>query len=97
MTRDRTEDAVKSIRQLRGPEYSEGKIAEELEDIAQHIKAERDEAAGSYFAIFRGTDLRRTHIACGCVIWQVLSGISFVNAVRCRPPVPCSVSRRCRC
>lgn len=76
------EAAARSIRRLRGKAYPEGQIALDIDDIAKHIEAERQfESTKSYMDIFRGTDLRRTHIACGTVVWQVLSGISFINGV----------------
>lgn len=85
MTQDNSEKAVKSVRRLRGRQYGDANIADEIQDIAAHIQAERlvtqasPSAWDSVTAIFRGTDARRTHIACGCVTWQVLSGISFIN------------------
>ncbi|CAK7198506.1 hypothetical protein SEUCBS139899_001167 [Sporothrix eucalyptigena] len=88
MTRDRPEKAARSLRRLRGPQYGDNRIDDEIRDLAMHIQVERQlmetsEGASAWdamTAIFRGTDARRTHIACGCVTWQVLSGISFINS-----------------
>jgi MFS transporter, SP family, sugar:H+ symporter len=80
ISRDRVEDGARSIRRLRGKSYPEDQVAAEVDDIAQHVKLERElEGAGSFLDAFRGSDLRRTHIACGVLLWQVLSGISFIN------------------
>ncbi|OJJ43541.1 hypothetical protein ASPZODRAFT_154425 [Penicilliopsis zonata CBS 506.65] len=77
---DRREKAARSIRRLRGKKYAEGQIVEEIDNISQHLAAERaaDETS-SYWDIFKGTDLRRTHIACGLMLFQVWTGISFIT------------------
>ena len=81
MSVNRTEKAAQSIRRLRGKAYPEAQIHSDVEEIAKYIAIEREvEKSTSYLDCLRGTDLRRTHIAVGVVVWQVLSGISFVNA-----------------
>lgn len=69
-----------SIRRLRGKAYPEEQIQREVDEIATYVALERRaEGSTSYRDAFRGTDRRRTHIACGVVMWQVLSGPSFIN------------------
>ncbi|RFU27986.1 hypothetical protein B7463_g8353, partial [Scytalidium lignicola] len=80
LTVDRPQKAAESIRRLRGGAYPEEKVQQEIEDIASHIALEREmECSASYQDIFKGTNRRRTHIACGVALWQVLSGPSFIN------------------
>lgn len=74
------ERAARSIRRLRGKKYTEGQIVEEIEVISQHIAAERAlNESTTYSDIFKGTDLRRTHIACGLMFFQGWTGISFIT------------------
>ncbi|EXJ79831.1 hypothetical protein A1O3_08116 [Capronia epimyces CBS 606.96] len=80
LSTNKHEAAARAVRRLRGKSYPQDQITEDIDEIAKHIEAERLlESSGSLFDIFRGSDLRRTHIACGTVVWQVLSGISFIN------------------
>ncbi|KAH8800606.1 general substrate transporter [Xylogone sp. PMI_703] len=80
LTVDKPEKAAESIRRLRGRAYPEQRVQEEIEEIASHVALEREmERSTSYQDILRGTNRRRTHIACGVALWQVLSGPSFIN------------------
>ncbi|KAK6369842.1 hypothetical protein LTS17_009292 [Exophiala oligosperma] len=76
----KVEESARSIRRLRGKTYPEHQIHADVDDIAKHIRLEKElEGSGSFLDAFRGSDMRRTHIACGLLLWQVLSGISFIN------------------
>ncbi|OQV03500.1 hypothetical protein CLAIMM_08539 [Cladophialophora immunda] len=76
----KVEESARSIRRLRGKTYPEHQIHADVDDIAKHIRLEKElEGSGSFLDAFRGSDRRRTHIACGLLLWQVLSGISFIN------------------
>lgn len=80
LSKDRTEDASRAIRRLRGRSYPEGQIHAEVDEIAKYIRLERELAKeSSYMDCFRGSDLRRTHIACGVVGFQVITGIQFIS------------------
>lgn len=77
---DRREKAASAMRRLRGKKFPERQIMQEIEVMSLHIAAERDvEKSTSYWDIFKGTDLRRTHIACGLMLFQVWTGISFIT------------------
>ena len=77
----RTEESARSLRRLRGASYPEHQIHADVDEIAKHIRLEKElEGSSSFLDAFRGSDRRRTHIACGVLLWQVLSGISFINA-----------------
>jgi len=79
VTRDQPEKAAKALRRLRGKQYPEAQIHADLANITHHVRMERQyEASSSYLDVFRGTDLRRTHIACGLQFWQQWSGITFI-------------------
>ncbi|KIY02747.1 uncharacterized protein Z520_01212 [Fonsecaea multimorphosa CBS 102226] len=76
----KVEESARSIRRLRGKTYPEHQIHADVDDIAKHIRLEQElEGSSSFLDAFRGSDRRRTHIACGLLLWQVLSGISFIN------------------
>ncbi|CAK7234453.1 hypothetical protein SCUCBS95973_008941 [Sporothrix curviconia] len=75
--RDRLEDAMRSLRRL-----SSGRTEDELNGqlamMVHTIKMESEITAGSnYLECFRGTDLRRTEIACFSFAGQILSGSTF--------------------
>ncbi|EEU33692.1 uncharacterized protein NECHADRAFT_56243 [Fusarium vanettenii 77-13-4] len=77
---DRTEDACNSLRRLRGKEYPETLIQQDINDIKSHITLERQlEASASYLNLFQGTDLRRTSIVLLVLLFQILSGITFIS------------------
>ncbi|KAF4629732.1 hypothetical protein G7Y89_g8410 [Cudoniella acicularis] len=77
----RTDEAFKSIQRLRGKEYPLSQVQSDIDDIAQHIALERElEASSSYLDLFKGTDKRRTGIVVGVLLFQVLSGITFINS-----------------
>ncbi|KAJ5689993.1 hypothetical protein N7462_004385 [Penicillium macrosclerotiorum] len=78
---DRTEDARNSLRRLRGKEYPEDQIEQDIRTIAEHIAIERQfELNSSCIDLFKGTDRRRTSIVSMVLLFQILSGITFVTS-----------------
>ncbi|BGP35077.1 hypothetical protein JCM10296v2_006907 [Rhodotorula toruloides] len=78
-THDRHEEALKSLRKIRGSNFSEAELQAELDIIVEAIRFEREVQAGATFlGIFRGTDLRRTLLACGAATLHAASGINFL-------------------
>ncbi|BGO95227.1 hypothetical protein NBRC10512_002983 [Rhodotorula toruloides] len=78
-THDRHDEALKSLRKIRGSNFSEAELQAELDIIVEAIRVEREVQAGATFLdIFRGTDLRRTLLACGAATLHAASGINFL-------------------
>ncbi|BGP43254.1 hypothetical protein JCM10450v2_007399 [Rhodotorula kratochvilovae] len=78
-THDREEDALRSLRRIRGTAYADEHIKLELETIKQAIAMEREVQAGATIVdIFKGTDLRRTLLACGAATLHAASGINVI-------------------
>ncbi|KAJ5736478.1 uncharacterized protein N7483_001603 [Penicillium malachiteum] len=78
---DRIDDARTSLRRLRGDKYPEYQIEQDIKDIAEHIAIEHQlEKSSSYSDLFKGADRRRTMIVCMVLLFQILSGITFVNS-----------------
>lgn len=76
----RAEKAARAVRRLRGVNYPESQIHREINEISAHVAIEMElERSATYRDAFRGTDLRRTHIACGIVFFQAWTGISFIT------------------
>lgn len=54
----------------------------ELQAILESVRIENELKTGSSFMdIFRGPDLRRTLLCCGCAILHAASGINFLVSV----------------
>lgn len=87
--RDRIEDAKRSLRRLTS-NRSEDELNGQLAMMLHTIKIETEITTGTnYFDCFKGTDLRRTEIACLSFAGQILSGstfayVSFLCPVRFR-------------
>lgn len=78
---DRTEDAYKSIKRLRGSKYPEEQVQLDIEELVRNIHIERElQASSSYLDLLKGTDRRRTLIVIFVLLFQILSGITFVNS-----------------
>jgi SP family sugar:H+ symporter-like MFS transporter len=79
ITRDAPEKAARALRRLRGKQYPEEQIEADIANITHHVRLERQlENSASYWDLFKGTDLRRTHIACGLQFGQQWSGVTFI-------------------
>lgn len=75
--KDRIEEARKMLQRL-GSNKTDEEINSQLAMIVHTTKIESTLHEGtSYWDCFRGTDLRRTEIACVTFMGQVLSGSSF--------------------
>ena len=75
--RDRLDEAKRSLRRL-SSERTEEQLNGQLAMMLHTIKMESQLTAGAtYFECFRGTDLRRTEIACFAFAGQILSGSTF--------------------
>ncbi|CAK7223781.1 hypothetical protein SBRCBS47491_005325 [Sporothrix bragantina] len=75
--RDRLEDAKRSLRRL-SSERTEDELNGQLAMMLHTIKMESEVTAGAtYIECFKGTDLRRTEIACFAFAGQILSGSTF--------------------
>lgn len=75
--KDRLEEARKMLQRL-GSNKTDEEISSQLAMIVHTTKIEATLHEGtSYWDCFKGTDLRRTEIACVTFIGQVLSGSSF--------------------
>lgn len=73
---DRILEAEHTLRRLSN--RSEEEIRGTLAQMVHTIQIEREITAGaSYFACFRGTDLRRTEISCFTFMTQMLAGAQF--------------------
>ncbi|GAA6056376.1 hypothetical protein JCM3770_005978 [Rhodotorula araucariae] len=78
-THEREDDALRSLRRIRGTAYADEHIKLELETIKQAIVAEKEIQAGATILdIFKGTDLRRTLLACGAATLHAASGINYL-------------------
>ncbi|GAA5978610.1 hypothetical protein JCM11641_002787 [Rhodosporidiobolus odoratus] len=78
-TQGREEEALESLKKVRGQDYNPDHILLELDTIKAAIQAEKEAQAGATLMdIFRGTDLRRTLLACGTVTLHAASGINFL-------------------
>ncbi|GAA5948676.1 hypothetical protein JCM10213_004379 [Rhodosporidiobolus nylandii] len=78
-THGREDEALLSLRRVRGAGYAEEHIQLELETIRTAIEAEKEAQKGATLLdIFKGTDLRRTLLACGAVTLHAASGINFL-------------------
>lgn len=75
--RDRIEDAKRSLRRLTS-DRTEDEINGQLAMMVHTIKLESQITSGTnYIECFKGTDLRRTEIACLSFAGQILSGSTF--------------------
>jgi sugar porter (SP) family MFS transporter len=75
----RHDEAHTALRRLRGTEFPEEFLAEELLEIREATRIEKELAAHSSFIdLFRGSDLRRTLLAIGASLCHSASGINFL-------------------
>jgi sugar porter (SP) family MFS transporter len=71
--------AYLALRHLRGNEFPEKLLREELLEIREATRLERELAVHSSFRdLFRGSDLRRTLLAIGASLTHSASGINFL-------------------
>lgn len=76
---DRHDEAHTALRHLRGPDFPEEFLAEELLEIREATRIEKELAAHSSFRdLFRGSDFRRTLLAIGASLCHSASGINFL-------------------
>ena len=72
----RHEQAMKSLRFLRGKAFAEDLLLEEMMEIREVCEAEKEAAKSATFRdMFRGTDLRRTLLSCGAALTHQASGV----------------------
>ncbi|ORY88813.1 general substrate transporter [Leucosporidium creatinivorum] len=75
----RDDDAGKALRYIRGNSSTPEQVTIELEAIKANIILERElQKDVKILDIFRGTDLRRTLLACGATTLHASSGINFL-------------------
>ena len=68
-----------ALRRLRGNEFPEELLAEELLEIREATRIEKELAAhSSYRDLFRGSDFRRTLLSIGASLCHSASGINFL-------------------
>ncbi|OJJ49998.1 hypothetical protein ASPZODRAFT_157007 [Penicilliopsis zonata CBS 506.65] len=80
ITKDRVEEARKSLRKIRGKTIPQAELDRELDEAIAFTALERElEESTSYLECLKGTDLRRTLIACLAMSGQQLTGIAFVS------------------
>ncbi|KAJ3542365.1 hypothetical protein NM208_g3256 [Fusarium decemcellulare] len=75
LTRDRQEEALRSLRLLRQGAYTDEEIETEFNDIQKAINTTIKK--GSFKDLFRGTNLKRTMITIGVNIFLQLTGQNF--------------------
>jgi MFS transporter, SP family, sugar:H+ symporter len=76
---DRPEEALKSMRKLRGLTYPEEEIQDEVKEIIAMDRIEKElEGASKWSDCFQGTDLRRTVVSVIAIMCQEFSGIAFI-------------------
>jgi sugar porter (SP) family MFS transporter len=76
---DRHEEARDALRRLRGQDFPEELLQEELLEIREATRIEKELAAHSHFRdLFRGSDLRRTLLSIGASLTHSASGINFL-------------------
>ncbi|RSM07177.1 hypothetical protein CDV31_008729 [Fusarium ambrosium] len=75
LTRDRQEEALKSLKLLRQGAYTEEEINSEFEDMQRAINTTIKK--GNFMDLFRGTNLKRTLITVGVNIFLQLTGQNF--------------------
>lgn len=73
------DQAHDALRRLRGSQFPEEFLQEELLEIREVTRIEKELAASSSFRdLFRGSDLRRTLLAIGASLCHSASGINFL-------------------
>ncbi|KAL2691363.1 hypothetical protein Neosp_001747 [[Neocosmospora] mangrovei] len=77
LTRDRQEEALKSLKLLRQGAYTDEEINSEFEDMQRAINTTIKK--GSFMDLFRGTNLKRTLITVGVNIFLQLTGQNFTS------------------
>ncbi|EEU40650.1 uncharacterized protein NECHADRAFT_33619 [Fusarium vanettenii 77-13-4] len=75
LTRDRQEEALKSLKLLRQGAYTDEEINSEFEEMQRAINTTIKK--GSFMDLFRGTNLKRTLITVGVNIFLQLTGQNF--------------------
>ncbi|KAF4967299.1 hypothetical protein FSARC_5129 [Fusarium sarcochroum] len=75
LTRDRQEDALKSLRLLRQGAYTDQEIERELQEMQNSIN--KTIKKGSFLDMWRGTNLKRTLITIGVNVFLQLTGQNF--------------------
>ncbi|KAM0556772.1 hypothetical protein ACHAPJ_005832 [Fusarium lateritium] len=75
LTRDRQEEALKSLRLLRQGAYTDEEIEHELQEMQKSIN--KTVKKGSFMDMWRGTNLKRTLITIGVNVFLQLTGQNF--------------------
>src|SRR5579871_4109381 len=76
---DRHDEAHDALRRLRGKEFPEDLLQEELLEIRETTRIEKELAAHArWLDLFRGSDLRRTLLSIGASLTHSASGINFI-------------------
>lgn len=74
----RKDDALAALSKLRGKPQSDAEITTELQELEQHLEAEKDIGEATYADCFRGQGNRRTHIGIWLQMFQQLTGVNFI-------------------
>lgn len=75
----REEEAHRALRRLRGDDFPEELLQEELLEIRETTRIEKELAAHArWLDLFRGSDLRRTLLSIGASLTHSASGINFL-------------------
>ncbi|KAM5368937.1 hypothetical protein ACJZ2D_009246 [Fusarium nematophilum] len=75
LTRDRPDDAIKSLRLLRRGAYTDDEIESEFQNMQKAINTTVKK--GTFMDMFRGTNLKRTLITIGVNVFLQLTGQNF--------------------
>jgi MFS transporter, SP family, general alpha glucoside:H+ symporter len=73
----RYEDAKRSLRRLISGDDSEYDIGKTISLMVLTTEHERELNSGTFAALFKGTDLRRTLIVMGCYCLQIVAGTTL--------------------
>ncbi|KAF5012543.1 hypothetical protein FDECE_1410 [Fusarium decemcellulare] len=79
LTKDRRDEAAKSFAKFSQQDVNSPNVAEQVEAVVCHIEMERQlEQETSFRQVFRGLDLKRTHVAVLVLLGNALTGVQFV-------------------
>lgn len=77
--KDRHEDARRSLTRLRAGKFTEEEIEQELQEMIESMKQERERETGGVSEIFRGNNLRRTLIVLVVNFFLQATGQAFAS------------------
>lgn len=77
MLKGHEEKALESLRKIRRGCFTEDEILLELKEIKAVLSEEKEQ--GTFFDLFRGSNMKRTLITCGTNFFLQLTGNVFAN------------------